>query len=88
MTESTMKPLDYLRGALKAIDERPDLWDQAYFARKTECGTAFCVAGWVCSLAGYKPKFDSVFGDLGVTARLTTGDSVYFKAQELLGIDE
>lgn len=37
---------------LDQIDAHPKTWDQRTWARRTNCGTAFCFAGWAVVLAG------------------------------------
>lgn len=34
-------------------------WDQSTYLRKTECGTACCIAGWVALHEGAQPILDS-----------------------------
>lgn len=43
------------------------------FARKTECGTAFCIGGLGLILKGYKPVFDDPLFTQAVTFISTTG---------------
>lgn len=43
-----------LRKALEHIDAHPEEHDQGVWARRTPCGTAYCLAGHVAVLAGYE----------------------------------
>lgn len=36
---------------LEKIEQNPKLFDMSWWARNTECGTAYCRAGWACQLA-------------------------------------
>jgi uncharacterized protein YjbI with pentapeptide repeats len=58
--------IELLDRALAHIDAHPEQWDQTAW-----CGTAQCIAGWVCTLAGVKHDDD------------TTPDT----AAKLLGLD-
>lgn len=41
---------------LDHIDAHPESWDQnIWVARRPECGTAACFAGWACLLSGDQP---------------------------------
>lgn len=52
-----MADIELLDQALAAIDADPESWDQMCYARRTDCGTAHCVAGHVAKLRGGKPVF-------------------------------
>jgi hypothetical protein len=43
---------ELLRLTLKHIEETPELWVQREWATPTECGTAYCFAGWAAVLSG------------------------------------
>ena len=43
---------------LDRIDAQPELWRQAWYFTRTECGTAACFAGWACLLSGEEPDYD------------------------------
>lgn len=38
-----------------AIEAHPELYDQSQWGVERDCGTAACLAGWACALAGYRP---------------------------------
>lgn len=43
-----------LRQTLAHIEANPETWDQARYRRATDCGTAYCFAGWAAELSGVK----------------------------------
>lgn len=45
-----------LDAALAHIEAHPKEWDQRFWIRRTECGTACCLAGTVALLAGWTPS--------------------------------
>lgn len=45
-----MANIELLDRIIAQIEAHPELWDQGTWARPTECGTAYCVAGWVAEL--------------------------------------
>ncbi|WP_063042268.1 MULTISPECIES: hypothetical protein [Nocardia] len=76
-----------LADAVVQIILHPETWNQSYYAAKTDCGTAFCVAGWVTRLAGAEPVFE---GDHWATTDcILNGRQRYIDAasSELLGLD-
>lgn len=70
-------------------------WDQSEYYRTPEnrravagrpqadCGTAYCIAGWVCHING--EQFRDTHS--GMTGLLANGATVIGRAQELLGLD-
>jgi hypothetical protein len=50
-----MANIEKLRAVLAKIEADPTLWDQAFWIKRTDCGTAGCFAGWACMLDGAKP---------------------------------
>lgn len=42
-----------VREVMTAIRQNPESWDQDTYVRDTECGTAYCFAGWALRLSGY-----------------------------------
>jgi len=90
-----------LSEALAAIRANPAAHDQDVWIRRTECGTAQCLAGWVCLLAGAVPLWTGAFdcqvgyGDEGNSEDGTAlvryeGEpwSVPDLARRLLGLDK
>lgn len=69
---------DLLRRVADKIEQSPDRYNQYYYV--AECGTKFCIAGWVCILLGC--TFD------GRACRTSSGDLVLPSsfAAEALGI--
>ncbi len=51
-----------LRRTLAHIEAEPHSWNQFVWARRTDCGTAMCFAGWAVTLAGAQVDFRR-FGD-------------------------
>lgn len=40
-------------------EANPDGWDQDAYAHRTDCGTAYCVAGWACHRRGWSMAWDT-----------------------------
>jgi hypothetical protein len=51
MSKEPKPNLPLLRAVLAQIDATPERWDQSMWALRTECGTAFCVAGWAVHIS-------------------------------------
>lgn len=51
MTTTTFNT-DLAERVMAQIKDHPETWEQGYWATKTDCGTAHCVAGWACTLSG------------------------------------
>jgi hypothetical protein len=49
-----MANVDLLYKVLDHIRENRDQHDQSSWARKTDCGSSFCFAGWTVQLSGYE----------------------------------
>jgi hypothetical protein len=94
---------DVLIDALAAIERDPSTWNQGNWARKDDCGTAYCLAGHIVNNAGYRfvwyPAIENVKVQLAGTAQAQLPDSVtddfsFFDvdiaslAMELLGVEE
>lgn len=45
----------FIREVLAYIEIHPETWHQSWWARKTDCGTSHCIAGWAYTLATGKP---------------------------------
>ncbi|MET0426648.1 MAG: hypothetical protein ABW046_22465 [Actinoplanes sp.] len=60
-----MANIELLDKIITQIEEHPELWNQGVWAAPTECGTAYCVAGWAASmtLAGPLELHGSMFID-------------------------
>lgn len=64
------------------IEESPDRYRQSDWYTETDCGTAYCVAGWAITLAHGEEWWDYVSPDVeGLRA-------IMDEAQRLLGIGE
>lgn len=88
MTEDPKPNLDLLRRVLKQIDEHPETWYQDAYAKRTECGTVFCIAGHAVVLSGLSVDFDDrrCPGNTCWSDVTENGDSIPGVAQELLGL--
>jgi hypothetical protein len=57
-----MADVGRLRALRSTVLNHPREWDQSNWAKRTECGTTMCLAGWACTLAGreidWNPGFD------------------------------
>jgi hypothetical protein len=88
MSKEPKPNLPLLRAVLAQIDATPERWDQSMWASRTECGTAFCVAGWAVHIShpDAKPKFN-LYGE-ALTCRLPGFGDVYImdEARRLLAI--
>lgn len=84
--------IDRLR-SVRARVENEDGWNQKYWAVQIPgCGTAYCVAGWVCHNNGDRFEWtDIIFGDPAKDAcHVEIGGQlveIYTRARKLLEID-
>lgn len=84
---------DLFIDVLAQIERHPERWNQRQWAKKTECGTSFCFAGWVCVLT--LPLHEQDFHwqpDLSTSSRVlvagrTTRGHVMDVASQELGIN-
>ena len=49
-----MANAEKIREVLDYITKHPEEWDQSIYARRTECGSAYCVAGLAVVLNGHQ----------------------------------
>ena len=78
-----------LRAVLKQIDEHPETWDQEHYIRKTDCGTACCIAGHAIVLSGHDQIAWCVDMTTGSRCGYVLGDeSMPMIARIALGITE
>lgn len=77
-----------LHQTLTHIETHPDQWHQLDWATRTECGTAYCFAGWAVQLArpDAEPDFD---GGRSTSVVIVDGvpRSIEVLASDLLGLD-
>jgi len=81
---------ELLRRTMDAVPANPELHNQKLWATQTDCGTAYCFAGWACKLSGFEADFEFLEPNkAGVidAARLVGGDQIDYKASQLLGLD-
>lgn len=53
-----MANVELIQKVLDHITAHPDEWNQASWAVKRECGTAYCFAGHVVQMTGYEIAWD------------------------------
>lgn len=94
------KPNDHLIKTLKQIKREPKLFDMNNWGHKTACGTAACLAGTACLVAGDRPLWENVGVDWSfdhVKRNVIQGDYSYIdstpvevqeRGAELLGLTE
>lgn len=74
------------------IEAHPEEWDQSYWAAKTACGTAYCIAGFAVIGAGAKPLFRNGYESTDAIFCSFPGSSEEYLiselAQEVLRLDE
>lgn len=77
--------IDYVRlqGTLEWVQAHPDSHNQGVWARRTECGTAACLAGWTVVLADIALDWD---GD--GACETADGELISDVAQNLLGLED
>jgi len=47
-------PKDLLVAAMAQIEMHPETWDQEHWRNEADCGTTYCLAGWMATLDGQK----------------------------------
>jgi hypothetical protein len=74
---------------IEAIETNPEQHDQAYWRKRTACGTTMCIAGWTCYLNGdeFVPYQDSRFS-FEVRTKDGSEMSIAARAADLLGLSE
>jgi hypothetical protein len=74
---------------VEAIEANPEQHDQAYWRKRTACGTTMCIAGWTCYLNGdeFVPYQD---GRQSFAVKTEDGSelSIATRAADLLGLRE
>lgn len=61
MSKVNVEAEHLIRAAMDSIRKHPEQWDQTTWASKTDCGTAFCLGGWMAIHDGW--KFHHEVGD-------------------------
>lgn len=84
--------VERLRAVLKHITADPQSWHQCNWARRDECGTAYCLAGHTVQLHGtgvdWSPaSVTKIHDDLLLAWDTTDGFPIDAQAAQLLGID-
>lgn len=80
--------IELLRRIKQQILQNPELYDQDSWVnvhRKTECGTACCIAGWACQLDDIR-KFKSLINE--IESYKTPGFSIRGTARNLLDLTQ
>lgn len=77
---------ELLHETMDAVLANPDLHNQANWAIATDCGTAYCFAGWACKLMGHEADREHLLLD-GVASSTEDGYDIQNLATDLLGLD-
>lgn len=75
----SLAPAERAYVTLDAIDADPSAWRQGSWLTRTPCGTAGCMAGTMCLLAGDRPAWgwgsgSAVVGDVAVVVTVADAD--------------
>lgn len=90
-----MANLDRLKLLRETVIANPDRWEQRNWAKKTECGTTLCFAGWAATLKGEElfwgfpetMQEDIQYYGFVITGTLANGRTISGVAKEWLGLD-
>lgn len=91
----TIEQLDELDAILDHIEAHPEEWEQGYYGFKTECKTAYCVAGHALVRAGIHiawEQLDTLDGsweweaDFAIDPRTHEQRNIQHLAGEILGL--
>lgn len=86
-----MANIEKLEAVLNQIKAHPESHNQEVWAEKTECGTAYCMAGWAVALAGYEFDWHSDGTTSSVITERTATSTHYELIEEVatvvLGLD-
>ena len=75
---------DLARRTLAAIEANPDRWNQKHWIIETDCGTAFCFAGWAAALHnGTEPGHTDPIRGIAENALGLGGDHLTYAASAL-----
>ncbi|AZM51806.1 hypothetical protein DMA15_03740 [Streptomyces sp. WAC 01529] len=74
------------------IREHPEQHDQAHWARRTSCGTTYCIAGWAAVLSGARLDWsdhwtDQYEGGARADTVNSGAETIDDYAQRVLGLD-
>lgn len=89
-----MANLERLRHLRETVLANPETWSQRHWAKRTECGTYLCFAGWAVTLKGEEVDWQSPevmqidIDDFGyvLSGRVTTGAVIADSARGWLGL--
>jgi hypothetical protein len=70
------------------IKAHPEEWNQFYYGCRTDCGTAYCVAGWAAARAGYEMDWPDDVYLKRIATHVTAGPLVDEVAQRILGLTD
>src|SRR4051812_46897448 len=87
LTPSHGVDVPLLRKTLEFITDNPDQHRQDTWAKRTECGTAMCLAGWAVTIAGFDIDFDTPTVPFLGAFDLVDGRPIGAAAADLLGIE-
>lgn len=74
--------IELVERALALAKANPQLHDQGDFAHATPCGTAMCIAGWICVADGW------LVDETGTAHKGEKSQFVGSLAEQLAGLDE
>ena len=84
--------VDLMLAVREQITSHPETHYQGDWARRTECGTTLCIAGWACVLSGQELRWYDTEDEQGrFVARAdyaSLGEPIWSKANELLGLSD
>lgn len=75
---------ELLQSSLDYLDTHPEEHDQKWWGARTECGTTFCLAGYVCVSNGIELTYTA--GSATSGHRTADGRLVFEVARALLGL--
>lgn len=90
-----MANLERLKLLRETVIANPDKWEQRNWAKKTECGTTLCFAGWAVTLKGEElfwgfpeaMQEDIQYYGFVITGTLESGRTISSVAQAWLDLD-
>lgn len=90
---TTTPNVDLLRQTMDEILAHPEQHNQSRWAIQTDCGTAYCFAGWACKLSGLEADFANSNSypweaAAGISHLLSDGTVIAHEAARLLGLNE
>lgn len=90
MLQAAPANIPLLRSILQQIDRDPSSWDQTAWGVRTDCGTAYCIAGHACVMTNRHVRWEQDKYDLSVFyAQFTVdGRDIEDAASDALGLTQ